>query len=189
MNSSGTHRVLEVPASDGVLVERIRGGDERAFFTLYTRYARFVASIAFRLIGDNSEVDDVVQETFVALDKSIQKLQDPERVKSWLAIVATRMVRKRLRKRSRRRWLAREAEEMIPMRSNPSDKERVELLYQALGKLSPRLRIPWAIHRIEGATLPETAERCGVSLATIKRRISSAAEKLQQHLHLGEEWA
>ncbi|MBW2732381.1 MAG: RNA polymerase sigma factor [Deltaproteobacteria bacterium] len=182
----GAQRILEVRASDDVLVERIRGGDERAFFALYSRYARFVAGIAYRLIGDNSEVDDVVQDTFIALDRGIHKLQDPSKVKSWLAIVATRVVRKRLGKRSRRRWLSRQAEEMVPMRSNPNDQDRVELLYQALEKLSPRVRVPWAMHRIEGATLPETAERCGVSLATVKRRISSAAEKLRKQL--GEEW-
>lgn len=170
---------------DGELVEQIRRGDEGAFFTLYTRYARFVAAIAYGLIGDNSEVDDVVQETFVALDRSMHKLKEPEHVKSWLAIVATRMVRKRLGKRTRRHRLSSQMKMLGPKHSDPRALEKVDELKRALDALPARLRAPWSINHLEGAPLAETAQRCGVSLATTKRRIRSAAEKLQRQLGLG----
>jgi RNA polymerase sigma-70 factor (ECF subfamily) len=185
MNSPAS-RLREAPASDGVLVERIKGGDEGAFRELYLRYARFVAGIAYSLLGDNAEVEDVVQETFVALDAGVHKVREPEHVKSWLAIVATRVVRKRLVKRGRRRGLSQAVQAIAQGHTRPQDEERLQALYRALERLPPRLRIPWTTHRVGGVTLPETAERCRVSLATVKRRVASAEVKLRRQL--GEEW-
>jgi RNA polymerase sigma-70 factor (ECF subfamily) len=93
------------PEDDAALIARAAAGDERAFATIYKRYARYVAGVAFRLIGDESELDDVVQETFLDAAEGLHAIRDASTLKAWLVTIAARKVSKRIAKRQRQRWL------------------------------------------------------------------------------------
>ena len=67
--------------SDEQLVLRFRAGDERAFTLLYRRHARYIAGVARRLMGDELELDEVVQGAFLALRDGAGSIQDPARVR------------------------------------------------------------------------------------------------------------
>jgi RNA polymerase sigma-70 factor (ECF subfamily) len=58
----------------------------------------------------------------------------------------------------------------------------VEELYDVLDRIPPKLRVPWVLARIEGETLPRVADACGVSLATVKRRVSEAETRIRRRL-------
>jgi RNA polymerase sigma-70 factor (ECF subfamily) len=170
---------------DDVLVDRARGGDEQAFSALYRRHARYIAGVIFRLMGDGSELDDIVQETFVAASFSLGKLKDPQSVRGWLVTIAVRRVRRRLAARQRRRWLGQEIDRQMPRMSDPRLRAEIDELYDVLDRLPPRLRVPWVLARLEGETLADVARACGVSLATAKRRVAEAEESVQRRLHAG----
>jgi RNA polymerase sigma-70 factor (ECF subfamily) len=170
--------VSPVPDDDATLVARAVAGDERAFTALYRRHARYVAGVAYRLMGDESELDDIVQETFVAASAGLARLTDRAAVRPWLVTIAVRSVSKRIARRQRRRWLASLLGRTEPSASPPAVEGEAYALYEALGDLSSDLRVPWALHAIEGMTLPDVAARCDVSLATVKRRIKDASELL-----------
>lgn len=169
--------------SDEVLVARVLRKDEQAFSQLYRRYARYVAGVAFRLYGEDSEIDDTVQEAFVEAVRCLDKLQDPSRLRSWLVTITVRCVRRRIGKRQRRRRLADGVAEVAPRASDPKDRAQVDALYQALDQIPDKLRIPWILHNVEGETLPEVAKLCDSSLSTIKRRIADADKRLTRRLH------
>jgi len=57
--------VHEVVPDDALLLAQAADGNERAFTQLYRRYARYVAAIAYRVMGSDAELDDVVQEAFL----------------------------------------------------------------------------------------------------------------------------
>ena len=59
---SAAPRLTQVPDDDAALVARAAAGDDRAFGLLYRRHARYVAGVVFRLLGDESELDDVVRQ-------------------------------------------------------------------------------------------------------------------------------
>jgi RNA polymerase sigma-70 factor (ECF subfamily) len=173
-------RLSPVAPDDATLVARAAAGDERAFGQLYRRYARYVARIAFRLLGDEADVDDVVQDTFVDASHALGTLKDAATVRGWLATIATRKVARVIARRQRRRWLSGWLGRVSPAAASPVVEGEAYALYQALDRLSAERRIPWALHEIEGMTLPEVAATCGVSLATVKRRIAEAAELLEK---------
>lgn len=177
--------IQTAPIDDGVLVERIRRGDERAFATLYRRHARYIAGLAHRLLADPAEVDDVVQEAFIRAAQSIDGLRDPDHVRAWLATIAVRCARRRLGRSLFRRQLGEELRLVAPRGSDPRSTDEVEELYRALDALPGRLRVPWILHRIERATLPETAALCETSLSTVKRRIAAAESRLKRKLDAG----
>lgn len=170
-----------VPDDDAVLVERARTGDERAFAQLYRRHARYVAGVAYRLMGDELELDDVVQEAFLALRESLDALREPAHVRYWIVRVAVRSAKKRMERRRRRIRLL-SSQPPPPIASDPALDDELRALFEALATLSPDLRIPWTLHKIEGETLPRVAELCEVSLATVKRRVAEAEERLGRKL-------
>src|SRR5689334_22408375 len=82
--------------SDEGLIAAIRSGDERAIALLYKRYARYVAGIAYRMLGSEDELDDIVQQVFF---ETAQLAERVEHVRSWLYRLATRQVSRRLKRR------------------------------------------------------------------------------------------
>jgi RNA polymerase sigma-70 factor (ECF subfamily) len=172
-----------VTVDDATLVERAREGDEQAFASIYRRHSRYVAGVVLRLMGDASELDDVVQDTFVAAARGLGGLKEPEKVRSWLVTIAVRRVHRRLGQRSRRRLLGMEiARNAASFVSDPRTRREVDELYDVLGRIPPKLRVPWVLARVEGESLPKVAEACGVSLATVKRRVAEADTRIRRRL-------
>jgi RNA polymerase sigma-70 factor, ECF subfamily len=172
----------EDAAGDAVLVADAALGSDRAFAALYRRHARYVAGVVYRILGSDAELDDVVQETFCDASNALGSLKDPAGLRAWLARIAVRRIHKRLAKRRRWRWFVGQAEHMIPTVSDPAMRQAVDALYEALDDLPPKLRIPWTLHTLEGETLPDVASACEISLATAKRRIAQAAERIERKL-------
>ena len=173
-------RINAVPEDDATLAARAAAGDERAFTAIYRRYARYVAGVAYRLMGNDAELDDVVQETFVAASEGLSALDDGARLKHWLVTIAVRRVARRLERRRRQRWLQGMLGRTEPRAAGPEIEGEAYALYQSLAAISVDRRLPWTLHVVEGMTLPEVAEHCGVSLATVKRRIAEAGALLEK---------
>lgn len=159
-----------------------RGYGVPPFETVYAKHARYVAGVVHRLMGDDGELDDIVQETFVDAIDGLARLHDPGAVRAWLVTVAVRRTRRVLARRRRRAMFAFWAADFGPRASDPRDRQAVDELYDALSKVPEDLRIPWVLHRVEHLSLPETAQVCEVSLATVKRRIAEAEDRLERRL-------
>lgn len=173
---------IAVPEDDALLVERARGGDERAFALLYRRHARYLAGVVYRMMGNDQDLDDVIQETFVDAAAQLDQIRESQKVRPWLVRVAVRKVHRKLARRRRLRWLQLEPPP-APTTTDPEHQQELRALLEALDRIPPKLRLPWVLHRVEGDTLPEVAEACEVSLATVKRRIAEADARLSRRLH------
>jgi RNA polymerase sigma-70 factor, ECF subfamily len=171
-----------MPLDDAALVERAQSDDAAAFAALYRRYARYVAGVVYQLIGDDAEVDDIVQETFVDAKDGLSDVEEPAAVRRWLVVIAIRRVQRLLVRRRVRRWYQRQVAELSPRASDPRDACGVEDLYDALDRMPARLRVPWILARIGAMSLAEAADVCEISVATIKRRITAADERLERKL-------
>lgn len=152
------------------------------FEGLYAHHARYVAGVVHRLMGNDGEVDDIVQETFIDAIDGLRRLEDPAAVRAWLVTVAVRRTRRVLGRRRRRAMFAFWVADFAPRASDPRDRQPVDDLYDALGRIPEDLRIPWVLHRVEQLSLPETAQACEVSLATVKRRIADAEARIERRL-------
>jgi RNA polymerase sigma-70 factor (ECF subfamily) len=145
-------------------------------------YAPYVARIALRLLGRNDEVDDIVQEVFLAAWRGVDELREPEAVKGWLATITVRRVGRRLRMRRLRSFVGLDDGANYAALAVTAGQERAALLaqiYGALDRMPTELRVPWVLQKIEGEGLDRVALLCGCSLATAKRRISAAQTRLE----------
>jgi RNA polymerase sigma-70 factor (ECF subfamily) len=166
--------------SDALLVEALRLQDLGAAGRLYDRYASNVRGMVRRLLGADAELDDVVQDVFVAAITSIGKLREPSLLKSWLLGIAVGKVRDNLRARWRRRWLSFLPLDELPETAAPQNESRADIAREVnslLDQLAPEERIALLLHRLEGMSLDEAAHSCNMSVSTFKRRLSRGEQK------------
>ena len=144
---------------------------------LFRRYSPYVAAIAMRLLGRDEEIDDVVQDVFLAAFLGLGALADPNATKGWLATVTVRTVRRRLRARRLRGLLRLETtpeyEDVAAPGASPEERALLACVYRVLDGVPANHRIAWTLRHVEGESLEKVAEMCGCSLATAKRWITS----------------
>ena len=172
------------PVTDAVLTERIRAGDEAAFYGFYRRHAPYIAGVAFRLLANAGEVDDVVQDTFVTASQKLATLKAPEHVRLWLVKIAVRHAQRRLRSRRRTRTIGDMGGFGFPTKTDMKLASMLDDLRDLLRRIPTRFGEPWILHRLEGLTIKEVATACDISAATVKRRIAAADKKVQRKIKL-----
>lgn len=156
---------------------------------LYRKHARYLAGVVFRMLGNSDDVDDVLQEVFCVAMQKVDELTRVDELRSWLATVATRSAGKRLRRRKLLRALGLQDDldyDSVASPNAPFD-DRVELkrLYRALDRLPVRQRLAWTTRYLENEPMEEVARRCGGSLSTAKRDVSTAHASLTKELGYG----
>jgi RNA polymerase sigma-70 factor (ECF subfamily) len=174
-----------VEIDDTELVERVRGGDVDAFDILVTRHMRRAYSVAYRLLGQREDAEDLVQEAFmVALDK-IDTFQAGRSFSPWFyRILVNRGLNSR-KSRSLRRMDALPAEISDARRSPLRDAEQSELreqLKKVLEILPPRQKAIVELFELEGFTSLEIAEMLGLSDGTVRWHLHQARGKLREAL-------
>ena len=171
-SKTGTVALRVVPAS-------APGEEPLTFEQTYQRYSRYVAAVVLRLDPGAPDLDDVVQDVFLAAASGLKRLRDPNATKAWLATAAVRMVRRRLRLRRMWRWLGigqddRPPAALVDAGSNPVHRLLLGAVYHVLDGMAVDDRVAFVLHCIEGETLEAVAGICRCSLATAKRRIARA---------------
>ncbi len=169
---------LPAPESDELLVLSLRARHPDAGTQLFDRYAPHVRRVLVRVMGPDSEILDLVHDVFVTALESVHRLLDPKALRAWLTQVAVFTARARIRRRVRGRIL-----KFLPFSELPEAElpppdfeasESMQAVYRVLDGLDADQRIAFALRFIAGMELTEVAASCGVSLATIKRRLAKA---------------
>jgi RNA polymerase sigma-70 factor, ECF subfamily len=151
---------------------------------LFRRYAPYVAAIAHRLLGRDEDVDDTIQEVFVAAVRGVHAVRDPAAIRGWLARVTVRVAHQRLRKRRARIFLGLDEpvvyDAVVDKSASAEQRTLLARVYKILDSMPANERIAWSLRHIEGEPLESVASMSGCSLATAKRRIAAAAGKLEE---------
>jgi RNA polymerase sigma-70 factor (ECF subfamily) len=190
---------------EAALVAGIRAGNPAAMTELHDRFARPTLRILIRILGPDRELSDVHHDVFVRILQSIHELRDPQALQGWVSSVAIHTARASIERRARRRrWLT-----FLPFHDVPEcasgepaadgdSREALRAVYSILDRMPVDDRIAFALRHIDGTELKELAERCEVSLATIKRRLARATARftalaksdpvLAAHVAEGNRW-
>lgn len=151
---------------------------------IFRRYSPYVAKIGLRLLGRVEEIEDVVQDVFIAAHRGLAGLREPAALKGWLATVTVRVAQRRLRARRLRHMLHLAPEydyELLAQPGfSPEDSALLAEVYALLDELPVAERVAWTLRHLQGERLESIAELTGASLATVKRRISAAAARLKE---------
>jgi RNA polymerase sigma-70 factor (ECF subfamily) len=186
---------LPIPDSDAALVAALCAGRHDARRALFVRYADDVQRVLYRVLGPDGEIADLMQDVFVVALSSIGQLRDPSALRSWLTGIAVHKARKCILRRQRWRFIQLFSPSDLPEREAvlPSAEisEALRCTYAVLDQLPADERVAFALRYIDGAELTAVAAACGVSLATIKRRLTRAQRSfalLAQKHEVLDEW-
>jgi RNA polymerase sigma-70 factor (ECF subfamily) len=168
----------------------VRGGDDWAKEALYRRHLQPVWSLVLPLIGSTAEAEDIIQDAFIIAFGDIHKLREAKRFGAWLTRIAVHQVHRCFRRRKPWQslgltWGVEDAslDALLSADCSPEVAAEVTKIAQVLADMAPRNRIAWMLRFVEGCALDEVAERTGVSLATVKRRIAAADQRLKKHVN------
>ncbi|MBP6017205.1 MAG: sigma-70 family RNA polymerase sigma factor [Candidatus Promineofilum sp.] len=179
--------------NEETLIQQAQKGDIVAFNRLVVQYQELVFNVAYRIMGDPAEAEDVAQETFITTYKSLRSFRGGS-FKSWLIRIATNRCYDELRRRKRRPQTSLDAmtdeNESFAFLRSPSEgpeahRQRVELalmIERCLKDLPDDQRIVTVLGDVEGYDYQQIAEITSVSLGTVKSRLSRARAKLRDCL-------
>jgi RNA polymerase sigma-70 factor (ECF subfamily) len=171
-------------ASDAELARSLIEGESWAMAETWRRFAPMVLALAERALGSKSEAEDLAQEAFYRLSRTVKSLREMESLRSFVYSIAIRTLKSQLRQRRVRAWLSfQRPETIVDTRHWTLDVESSELLakfYSLLDRLSARDRLVFVLRRVEGMTVEEIAASMDVSISTVKRSMLHASNRLSR---------
>ncbi|HSD88121.1 MAG TPA: sigma-70 family RNA polymerase sigma factor [Kofleriaceae bacterium] len=182
------------PADEADLIERCRADDRAAQDELYHRFRRQVAGNLYRVLGDRTDLDDLVQEVFVIAFRGLDRFRGDARLSTWLYRICVNVALGRIRTR-RRRPTAIGMTDLDSANVDPSLTERPETperslqrrqdqerVHRALEMLAPKKRIVLYLHEIEGLDLKEIAYLVDSNPVTVRTRLFYARREFYKVL-------
>ncbi|MGL1934934.1 MAG: RNA polymerase sigma factor [Fibrobacterales bacterium] len=168
--------------TDSELIHEIKAGSKPALDQLTGRYLDGVRRMVMYTIGNKGCVDDVVQESFIALQKSLLGFKEDAAFSTWLfglvRNVSLQYVRKHLKP-------VEAFEEALHAPATESVRPEVAHLNSALQKLEGKYREPLVLKEMEGFRYDEIAAILGIKEGTVKSRIHEAKQKMIVLLNRG----
>lgn len=173
------------------LLERLKNGDQRAFAIFVSQHQQRVFRIVYRMLGNEHEAEDVAQEVFVSVFKSISNFRGDSKIETWLFRIATNHCYNRIKYLQRRAHDKKMAfEEHADSRGYGSRKsERPDALAEgyelerqlqlSLLELSEEHRTLLILRDIESLAYDEIAQITGLEIGTVKSRLHRARMKLR----------
>jgi RNA polymerase sigma-70 factor (ECF subfamily) len=181
-----------VKESDAELVARARRGDEVAFEQLVLRHQRYAFNLAYRVLGNYAEAEDVTQETFVRVWRGLSGFRGQARFTTWLYRIVHNLCLNRL-PGLRRELLQTEPLEEVLADSDPSPaelfdaQERLAFLHAQLDRLPGKYRLVLTLRYLQHLSYDEIAAALDVPMGTVKTHIHRARQLLRERLHQWEE--
>jgi len=163
-------------------------GDGAATQAIWDSYAPLVRGLLRRVFGPEDEVEDAVHDVFVRLLESVRQVRDGNALRSYIVTIALNTARAELRRRKVRRFFGLAAGQAASHFANPAlvgsaaEQPAAQVaaarLFRILDALPREERLTLILRYVEEMELSEVAEASGVSLATVKRRLTKAAARI-----------
>jgi RNA polymerase sigma-70 factor (ECF subfamily) len=184
------------------LLRRLRDRDERAFRELVDDHRDRVFNITYRMLGNRAEAEDVAQEVFITVFKTIDSFREESKFSTWLYRVTVNHCKNRIKYLARRH--DRDRDELdetsqqqngavtgLPVRAANPDKalasaQMEKLLQEAIAALDDDQRAVVILRDVEDLSIEEICEITGLPDGTVKSRLHRARlvlrKKMQRHV-------
>ena len=185
--AQGKDEQAQAEAADQALVAAYQRGNGHALTELYRRHCRRVESVARNLIGPSSELEDIVQDVFIELQRALYRFRGESRFTTWLHRLTVNVALMNRRAKRSRPVLTDEVAYDLPSQEIDPDedairRERVRAFYRLLERLPEKKRTVFVLHEVEGLSPGEIAEIVGAPALTVRTRLFYARRDLIQLL-------
>jgi RNA polymerase sigma-70 factor (ECF subfamily) len=173
--------------SEADIIEACKRGDREAFHSLFQTHKDRVYTIAFHYSGNEATARDVTQQVFLKLFTSINQFREDSQFTTWLYRIVANACADEHRKR--RRFVP--FDPAIDVRDTSGTGSQEERFHRrevaasvqnAIGELTPKLRLPILLKYVEGMSYDEIAEALGLSIGTVSSRLNRGHKILARKL-------
>jgi RNA polymerase sigma-70 factor, ECF subfamily len=189
----GNQRRSEEDAEDVRLMRLVAHGDTSAFEKVIERHQALVAGTAARMLGSNSDVEDIAQQVFIRVWKSARRYVPRAKFTTWLLKITRNLVFNELRRAKRRAQVSLQPEpgaEEIPLKdeTNPApdasllEDELQRAIEEAIMQLPESQRMALVLRRYEQLSYEEIAEVLDLSVPAVKSVLFRARTELRARL-------
>ena len=170
------------------MVARCQRGDGEAFRLLFLRHRAEVARLVFRMVGPRAELEDIIQEVFLQVHRSLKDFRGQSKFTTWLHRVTVNVVLMHRRAaRSRPQLVAPYADEVdVDSRLSPDEDvarlERMRAFRRVIDQLAEKKRTVFILHELEGRSPAEISKIVGAPVLTVRTRLFYARRELAEML-------
>ncbi|MFW8565711.1 RNA polymerase sigma factor RpoE [Orrella sp. 11846] len=182
--------------ADAELVARVQNGDKKAFDLLILKYQRKILRLLSRMMRDQNEIEDVMQETFIKAYRAIPQFRGDSAFYTWLYRIAINTARNWMTAQTRRPSVPNlsqsDSDETFDEIENLTDSNTPESILagqevaacvnEAIEQLPEELRTAIVLREIEGLSYEEIAQTMDCPIGTVRSRIFRAREAIAQKL-------
>lgn len=177
---------LEQRSADHALAQRCAAGDCVAHRELFREHRDRVHGILYRILGANSELEDLVQDSFLEIYRSLSRFRGDATLATWIARITTRVAFAHIRRRPRASVPLESAGELPNNEATAEDRvaarEAARRLYAVLERVEPKQRIAYALHVIDGRSMREVAEMTDATVVATKSRVWRARREISRRI-------
>lgn len=179
------------PNKDNITSElliRLKNGDMLAFDRVYELYSHKLFSFVFKILKNEDEADDIVQEVFVKIWESRDKLGDCKLLNSYIFTIAYNTSIDLIRKRINNAKYLNHLKSSVVINYTPAIISQIEFddlntqAKELIANLPDRQKQVYLLHREEGLTYAEIAEQLGISRNTVENHMGKALKCLRQNM-------
>ncbi|MFN0128511.1 MAG: RNA polymerase sigma factor [Verrucomicrobiales bacterium] len=179
---------MTIPQTDAELVSLAQSGDKRAFVPIVARHQSMVYGVALGILGDFAASEDAAQEAFVLAWRRLSDLQNPEKLRGWLARIARNAALGQRRRNRNKVAGPLEEEDVLADEDRPSPdvqaahEEEAALVRSSLARLPETYRLPLVMFYCQDRSVREVAEALDLSEEAVRKRIARGRELLRERI-------
>jgi RNA polymerase sigma-70 factor (ECF subfamily) len=177
------------PQDEADLIAKAGTGDRAAFRVLYGRHRDVVSRLVFRMLSGSRDVDDVVQEVFFQVYKSLKDFRGQSKFSTWLHRVTVNVVLMHRRAARSRPTYSEEPhpdttpdDDVVAPDADVDRRERVRAFARVVERLAEKKRVVFVLHELEGVPPQEIAEIVGAPVLTVRTRLFYARREIEAML-------
>ncbi len=179
--------------TDEQLIARFQLGDVQAFDILVRRYKDQLLNFIYRFVGNRSDAEDIVQETFLRVYKNKHYYKEIAKFSTWVYTIAGNLAKTELRRRKRHKifsvsnFINEERDYDIPDKEHSPEKKvdssiQEAIIQKAIEKLPIKFKEVIILRDIQGFAYEEISQILNIPLGTVKSRVNRGRLKLQEDL-------
>lgn len=184
--------------NEAEIIQKLREGDEEAFRQLVEKHRQLVVNTCFGLVHNLEDAEDIAQDVFIEVFRSVDKFRSDSKISTWLYRIAVNRSLNFIRDNKRRKWMQ-SVEDVLSLKNERinnllsgkavspdiemENSERAALLHKTIDSLPENQRVAFTLSKYEDLSYKEIAAVMETSVSSVESLIHRAKKNLQKKLY------
>jgi RNA polymerase sigma-70 factor (ECF subfamily) len=184
--------------SDNEIIAQLKEGNEQAFRKLVEKHQKLVVNTCYGMVHNREDAEDIAQEVFVEVYRSVQNFRADSKLSTWLYRIAVNRSLNHIRDNKKHRWfhsfesnVEEKNRQLLQIASGRSDepefslenRQRALILHEAISSLPENQKVAFTLSKYEDLSYQEISEVMDLSVSSVESLLFRAKQNLQKKLH------